>query len=164
MRAAFRLGAVTAAAALLAAGCTSADPPRPATSPGAIPNERVSTDDALPAEFPGEFPLPPHRVIYSAVSPVGVVAYFTSDRPKDSLKDYFLTELSRRKWTLHSCLRNTSGVEPVTTIVASRSSVVATAVVGYSPDFATRLNGRIYSFFVSVARDADPPLTKAKPC
>lgn len=162
MRARFRVAA--AVMALLAAGCTSGDPRRPATSPGAIPNERVSTDDALPAEFPGEFPLPPHRVIYSAVSPVGVVVYFTSDRTKAAIADYLLTELSGARWKLHSCLRNTSGVEPVTTIVASRNSVVATAVVGYSPDFATRLNGRIYTFFVSVARDADPPLTKAKPC
>lgn len=156
--------AVAIVIALNATACTSGEP-RPTSSPGAVQNERVSTDNALPAEFPKDFPLPsPRRVLYSAVSPVGVVVYFDQTGSGDALKTDLLAGLTDRGWTLHACVRNTGGVEPITTIVAGKGRAVATAVIGYSPDYAARLQGKIYTLFVSVATDADRPLGTAKPC
>ena len=152
------------AAALALAACTS-DEPRPVGSPGEVPNERVSTDDALPAEFPDDFPLPGTRtVLYSAVSPVGVVAYFKSESQGEALKGVILAGLRANGWRLHSCHEARGGPEPVTTIVAGKARMVATAVIGYSPASASRIQGRVYSFFVSVATDADAPPGTADSC
>ena len=159
-----RFGIVVAGAALAMTACTS-DQPRPSSSPGTVPNERVSTDNALPAEFPAEFPLPAARtVLYSAVSPIGVVVYFQSRTSGDALKTTLLTGLKDRGWTLHACVTASGGVEPVTTIVAGKGRTVATVVVGYAPDQASRIQGRVYTFYVSVATDAAAPLSTAAPC
>lgn len=156
---------IATAAFTLALVACSGDAPEPAGTPGEVPNERVSRDNALPNEFPDDFPIPTERtVLYSAVSPVGVVVYFTSAIKGEVLTSLILAGLESGDWTLHSCLRSTGGPEPVTTIVASKNRTVATAVVGYSPQAATRIEGRIYTFFVSVATDADAPVSQADSC
>ncbi|HVL89971.1 MAG TPA: hypothetical protein VM841_07035 [Actinomycetota bacterium] len=148
--------------ALIACG---GDEPRPVASPGEVPNERVSTSNALPREFPAGFPLPPKRtVMYSAVSPIGAVVYFTSELRGEALTTMLRTQLPDKGWKLHSCVRSEGGPEPLYTVVASRGRTVATAVVGYAPEAASRIQGRVYTFFVSVATDAAPPVSGSDEC
>jgi hypothetical protein len=127
--------------------------------------ELESRENALPREFPSEFPLPSGRtVLYSAVSPLGVVAYFSSSLRGEALRDFMLARLPGAGWRVGSCSLAQRTPESVWIIGAGKGDRVATVTVGFNPDLAARLNGRRYSFFVSVAERGTPPTSTVTSC
>lgn len=147
--------------------CTSGAPDKVAVmSPNPSNSlESESRDGGLPREFPRSLPLPSDRVVlYSALSPSGVVAYLSTQSSSDQVKALMLRTQSSNKWKLHVC-RVAEGKEgPVSTLVFSTDSSVISVQIGYTPEAATRLNGDMFSFFVSITDTRNRPLTTAEPC
>lgn len=149
---------------VVAVSCDSA--PTPRQSQGPFPGESVSTDDALPAEYPDEeLPVPePSTVIYSAVSQFGLSAYFTSPLSSREIKSRMLATIRDREWSLHTCEATQQSPEPTTLIVASRPGTIATVLIGYSPQAADRIGGKRFSFLISIATRGERPKLTADPC
>lgn len=147
------------ALAMVVAGCTQTRP-TPRQSPGEIPGEVVSTDDALPAEFPEGFPLPGDPVVlYSAVGPLGVSAYFSTGLDEADVTAALLTELPDAGWTIHSCRRTADVPDGQVVLTASSGRSVASVLIGFSTETASRIGGRDFSYLVSIANDAAEPLS-----
>ncbi|HEX9713927.1 MAG TPA: hypothetical protein VGB52_15400 [Actinomycetota bacterium] len=145
------------------AACTNS-PADPDRSPGPVEGELVSTADALPPEFPQDHPRPGSpTVLYSAVSQVGSVVYFSTSMPHDEIVRALLEQLPADGWTVFGC-RTVPGEEPVSFIVASKGRRVASSVVGFSAEQAARINGARYSYLVSVANDAPEPIEQDISC
>lgn len=158
-----RLAAAICLASVLVA-CTSAEPTAK-QSPGLTAGELVSTDDALPAGFPSELAIPePSTILYSAASGLGMSVFVSSTLSHDDVKRAFLRTFEGDGWTLHTCSTTPAQPEPITTLVGSRDSFTASVLVGYAPANASRLKGKRYSFLVSVATNAQPPVIRAEPC
>lgn len=154
-----------AAMTLLTAGCSGDGTPEPRQSRGVIEQERVSTDNALPREFPDDIPLPRgHTVLYSAVGPLGVSAYFDAPSSDAEVKAALLDGMRSKGWKLASCLPMKLEPETITIMNFVKGARVASVVVGYNASYATRIAGKTYSFFVSVTDKSKPPTTTAKPC
>lgn len=51
----------------------------------------------------------------------------------------------------------------MTNITADKDGTAATVTVGYHPDYATRLDGRRFDFFVSLAFRSQAQTTEADP-
>lgn len=127
--------------------------------------ELVSTKDRLPAGLPRDVPLPAYRrVLYSAESSLGVVVYFDSKLSADTIRADLLRGLRERGWTLRSCRITRASPEPFTLIVADKAGTALSAGIGFSPDQGARLNGKRYSYFVSVAKQAQPPQQPLETC
>jgi hypothetical protein len=156
-RAGVLLASVLAASPL--AACTrGGEAPRPADPKLSAFEEVVSRQNRLPAEFPRSLPLPKeHRVLYSAVSNLGVSAYFETGDPADTVKGFMLRQLPDAGWVLRSCQVIPRSPEPVTIITADKDGSAATVTVGYHPDYAQRLAGGRYDLLVSVAFRSPSP-------
>lgn len=147
------------------AGCTSRSSSEPRQSPGVIDAERVSTDNALPKEFPADVPLPDGRtVLYSAVGPLGVSAYFATPSSDAEVKTFLFDAFAAKEWKLATCQVMKLQPETITIVNFVKGGRVASVVVGYNASYATRIEGRDYSFFVSVTDKSKPPATTAKRC
>lgn len=150
-----RGGAVLSAllASLAMAGCARGEAPsRPGPELSGF-EEVTSTENRLPAEFPRNLPLPRYRrVLYSASSNLGLSAYFEAGDSPDTLKKFLLKELPQAGWTVRSCHDLARSPDPAVTIItAGKDEATVTVMVGYHPDYAARLDGRRYDFFVSLA-------------
>jgi len=155
--------ALLAIAVLAAVSCTggSGEPER---SPGPVEGELVSTDDVLPPEFPSDHPRPGDpRVLYSAVSAIGTVVYFSTGLGRDDIVRALLDDLPAEGWEIFACT-TAPGEEPVTFIVASKGRQVASTIVGFAAEQAARIGGARYSYLVSVANDAPEPIEQEISC
>ena len=155
-------------ASLAIAGCTGGEdaPSRPGPELSGF-EEVISTENRLPAEFPRTLPLPRNRrVIYSAGSNLGLSAYFEARESPEAIKRFLLEELPEAGWVLRSCQDLVRSPDPAVTIItASQDGTMATVTVGYHQDYAARLNGRRYDFFVSLAfRSQAQPGTAPTDC
>lgn len=164
-----RGGALLAAvlATLAVAGCSGGGTPAPRAGPDLAGFEEItSTANRLPPEFPRDLSLPKgYRVLYSAVSKLGVSVYFDTGGPSEGLKGFMLEELPDAGWALRSCRVIPRSPEPVTIITAVKDGSAATVTIGYHPDFAARLEGRHYDLFVAYAfRSQTPEASAASPC
>lgn len=160
-----RLRATTTlvALAVVLAGCTDS-PAEPERAPGQVEGELVSTEDRLPPEFPADHPRPGDpTVLYSAVSQLGTVVYFSTPQQHEDIVRALLDELPANGWTVYACT-TTPGDDPVTYIVASKGRQVASTVVGFSEAQAARIGGARYSYLVSIANDAPEPIEQEIAC
>ena len=151
-----RGGAVVTAllAGLSIAGCARGGeaPSRPGPKLAGF-EEVTSTENRLPAGFPKNLPLPRYRrVLYSATSNLGLSAYFEAGESPETMKRFLLKELPEAGWALRSCHDLARSPDPAVTIItAGKDEGTVTVTVGYHPDYAARLNGGRYDFFVSLA-------------
>lgn len=159
-----RLAPMLLVAAVAMTSC-SGDEPRPRQSPGAIEGELVSTDDALPEEFPSDLPRPGSpTVIYSAVSKLGSVVYFTSQSDATSIADEMLEQLPRAGWKVYSCVKTPGANEDTFFITAGKERAVASVLVGFLASNAERIGGKRYSYLISIANDAPEPVSNERTC